>query len=53
MKSGDSYVIDDSISGGGSTTDDDYNGIKDSVLRVKTDNSTIKINVENKVVSLS
>ena len=53
VKSGDSYVIDDSISGGGSTTDDDYNGIKDSVLRVKTDNSTIKINVENKVVSLS
>lgn len=50
---GDSYVIDDSISGGGSTTDDDYNGIKDSVLRVKTDNSTIKINVENEVVSLS
>ena len=53
VKSGDSYVIDDSISGGGSTTDDDYNGIKDSVLRVKTDNSTIKINVENEVVSLS
>ena len=53
VKSGDSYVIDDSISGGGSTTDDDYNGIKDSVLRVKTDNSTIEINVENKVVSLS
>ena len=53
VKSGDSYVIDDSISGGGSTTGDDYNGIKDSVLRVKTDNSTIKINVENKVVSLS
>ena len=53
VKSGDSFVIDDSISGGGSTTDDDYNGIKDSVLRVKTDNSTIKINVENKVVSLS
>ena len=53
VKSGDSYVIDDSISGGGNTTDDDYNGIKDSVLRVKTDNSTIKINVENKVISLS
>lgn len=53
VKSGDSYVIDDSISGGGSTTDDDYNGIKDSVLRVKTDNSTIEINVQNKVVSLS
>lgn len=51
--SGDSYVIDDSISGGGSTTDDDYNGIKDSVLRVKTDNSTIEINVQNEVVSLS
>ena len=51
--SGDSFGIRDSISGGGSTTDDDYNGIKDSVLRVKTDNSTIKINVENKVVSLS
>ena len=53
VKSGDSYVIDDSISGGGSTTDDDYNGIKDSVLRVKTDNSTIEINVQNEVVSLS
>ena len=53
VKSGDSYVIDDSISGGGNTTNDDYNGIKDSVLRVKTDNSTIEINVENKVVSLS
>lgn len=53
VKSGDSYVIDDSISGGGSTTDDDYNGIKDSVLRVKTNNSTIEINVKNKVVSLS
>lgn len=53
VKSGDSYVIKDFISGGGTTTDDDYNGIKDSVLRVKTDNSTIKINVENKVVSLS
>lgn len=51
--SGDSYVINDSISGGGTTTDDDYNGIKDSVLRVKTNNSTIEINVENKVVSLS
>lgn len=51
--SGDSYVINDSISGGGSTTGDDYNGIKDSVLRVKTNNSTIEINVENKVVSLS
>lgn len=51
--SGDSYVINDSISGGGSTTDDDYNGIKDSVLRVKTDNSTIEINVQNEVVSLS
>ena len=50
---GDSFVIKDFISGGGSTTDDDYNGIKDSILRVKTDNSTIKINVENKVVSLS
>lgn len=50
---GDSFVIKDFISGGGSTTDDDYNGIKDSVLRVKTDNSTIKINVENEVVSLS
>ena len=53
VKSGDSFVIKDFISSGGSTTDDDYNGIKDSVLRVKTDNSTIKINVENKVVSLS
>ena len=53
VKSGDSYVIDDSISGGGSTTGDDYNGIKDSVLRVKTDNSTIEINVQNEVVSLS
>lgn len=53
VKSGDSYVIDDSISGGGTTTDDDYNGIKDSVLRVKTDNSTIEINVQNEVVSLS
>ena len=53
VKSGDSFVINDSISGGGSTTGDDYNGIKDSVLRVKTDNSTIKINVENEVVSLS
>lgn len=53
VKSGDSYVIKDFISSGGSTTDDDYNGIKDSILRVKTDNSTIKINVENKVVSLS
>ena len=51
--SGDSYIISDFISGGGSTTDDDYNGIKDSVLRVKTDNSTIKINVQNEVVSLS
>lgn len=50
---GDSFVINDSIRGGGSTTGDDYNGIKDSVLRVKTDNSTIEINVENKVVSLS
>lgn len=53
VKSGDSFIINDSISGGGSTTGDDYNGIKDSVLRVKTDNSTIKINVENEVVSLS
>lgn len=53
VKSGDSFVINDSISGGGSTTDDDYNGIKDSVLRVKTDNSTIEINVQNEVVSLS
>lgn len=53
VKSGDSFVINDSISGGGNTTDDDYNGIKDSVLRVKTDNSTIEINVENEVVSLS
>ena len=52
VKSGDSYVIDDSISGGGSTTDDDYNGIKDSVLRVKTDGSTIEINVKNEVVPL-
>lgn len=51
--SGDSYVINNFISGGGSTTGDDYNGIKDSVLRVKTNNSTIEINVENKVVSLS
>ena len=51
--SGDSYVINNFISGGGTTTDDDYNGIKDSVLRVKTNNSTIEINVENKVVSLS
>lgn len=51
--SGDSFVINDSISGGGSTTDDDYNGIKDSVLRVKTNNSTIEINVKNEVVSLS
>lgn len=51
--SGDSYVINDSISGGGPTTGDDYNGIKDSVLRVKTNNSTIEINVENEVVSLS
>lgn len=51
--SGDSFVIKDSISGGGTTTDDDYNGIKDSVLRVKTDNSNIEINVENEVVSLS
>lgn len=51
--SGDSYVINDFISGGGTTTDDDYNGIKDSVLRVKTNNSTIEINVNNKVVSLS
>lgn len=53
VKSGDSYVIDDSISGGGSTAGDDYNGIIDSILRIKTDGSTIKINVENKVVSLS
>ena len=53
VKSGDSYVIKDFISSGGSTTDDDYNGIKDSVLRVKTDNSTIEINVQNEVVSLS
>ena len=53
VKSGDSFVINDSISGGGSTTGDDYNGIKDSVLRVKTDNSTIEINVQNEVVSLS
>lgn len=51
--SGDSYVINDSISGGGTTTGDDYNGIKDSVLRVKTNNSSIEINVKNKVVSLS
>ena len=50
---GDSFVINDSISGGGTTTGDDYNGIKDSVLRVKTDNSTIEINVQNEVVSLS
>ena len=53
VDSGDSYVITDSIRGGGNTTDDDYNGIKDSVLLVKTNNSTIEINVENKVVSLS
>lgn len=53
VKSGDSFVINDSISGGGSTTGDDYNGIKDSVLRIKTDNSTIEINVQNEVVSLS
>ena len=53
VKSGDSFVINDSISGGGSTTDDDYNGIKDSILRVKTNNSNIEINVENEVVSLS
>lgn len=50
---GDSFVINDSISGGGTTTNDDYNGIKDSVLRVKTNNSTIEINVKNEVVSLS
>ena len=52
VKSGDSYVIDDSISGGGSTTDDDYNGIIDSILRIKTDGSTIEINVKNEVVPL-
>ncbi len=52
VKSGDSYVIDDSVSGGGSTAGDDYNGIIDSILRIKTDGSTIEINVKNEVVPL-
>ena len=52
VKSGDSFVINDSISGGGSTAGDDYNGIIDSILRIKTDGSTIEINVKNEVVPL-
>ena len=50
--SGDSYIISDSVSGGGSTAGDDYNGIIDSILRIKTDGSTIEINVKNEVVPL-
>ena len=50
--SGDSYIISDFIGGGGSTAGDDYNGIIDSILRIKTDGSTIEINVKNEVVPL-
>lgn len=50
--SGDSYIISDFIGGGGSTAGDDYNGIIDAILRIKTDGSTIEINVKNEVVPL-